>query len=142
MHATLQGLQEVGEEVLQVAGNKLRHEVHAKENPLGISSLIACFLLFGCSDKQSDPNSFFNEKLTCPTPAVAEFEAWGKSGTQQVCKIKHGPFVAWEGGYIHVRGQYENGKETGVWYWYDKNGSVEKKVDYTAPLSDNTANKP
>ncbi|MGZ4012549.1 MAG: hypothetical protein ACXVLF_16435 [Flavisolibacter sp.] len=102
-----------------------------KVNLLGISLLIACLLLFACSNEQSDSDGFFKEKLICPAPAIAEFERWGKFGTQQVCKIKHGPFVAWEGGYIHVRGQYENGKETGVWYWYDNNGRIVNKIDYS-----------
>jgi len=99
--------------------------------PLRVNSLIVCFSLLGCSNESEDFNNLFNEKLNCPAPAVAEFQAWGKSGTQHVCKIKHGPFVAWEGGYVHVRGQYENGKEAGVWSWYDKNGSVVKKIDYS-----------
>lgn len=94
-------------------------------------SLLVCFSLLGCSDEKNKVDSFFAEELTCPPPAVAEFQVWGKSGTQHVCKIKHGPFVAWEGGYVHVRGQFDNGKEAGVWYWYDKNGRVEKKIDYT-----------
>lgn len=99
--------------------------------PLVLGSMLVCFLLVGCSNEKSNADSFFEEELTCPSPAVAEFQAWGKSGTQHVCKIKHGPFVAWEGGYVHVRGQFDNGKEAGVWYWYDKNGNVEKKIDYT-----------
>lgn len=89
-------------------------------NHSGVYLLITCLLLFGCSNKQNDTDKFFNENLVCPATAVAEFDAWGKSGTQQICKIKHGPFVAWESGYIHVRGQYDSGKETGIWYWYDK----------------------
>lgn len=122
---------EAGREELQVAGNRLGCKNLKAATPLRMSLLITCLSLLGCSNEGGDPNNFFNEKLACPAPAVAEFQAWGKSGTQQVCKIKHGPFVAWEGGYVHVRGQYENGKETGVWYWYDKKGSVVKKIDYT-----------
>ena len=114
-----------------MAGNRLGCKNLTAAIPLGIGSLFVCLSLLGCSNEESDSNKFFNEKLACPAPAVAEFQAWGKSGTQQVCKIKHGPFVAWESGYIHVRGQYENGKETGVWYWYDKQGNVVKKIDYT-----------
>ncbi len=91
---------------------------------------LAIYLLSGCSNEQSATNKMFDAKLSCPSPAIAEFEPWGKSGSQQVCKIKHGPFVAWEGGYIHVRGQYENGKEAGTWYWYDASGKVIKQMDY------------
>jgi antitoxin component YwqK of YwqJK toxin-antitoxin module len=94
--------------------------------------LVGLLLLFGCSNEKESSN-FFNEKLTCPSPAMDEFQPWGKSGTQHICKIKHGPFIAWENGYVHVRGQYDNGKETGVWYWYDKNGSVINKIDYAKP---------
>lgn len=43
-----------------------------------------------------------------------------------------GPFVAWEDGYVHVRGQYDMGEEAGVWRWYDKSGTVVKELDYSA----------
>lgn len=123
-----------------MVGNNLRQEIPAKIYFRRISWLVACLLLLmGCSRDQSNPNDFLNEKLVCPPPAVAEYEAWGESGTQQVCKIKHGPFFAWESGYIHVRGQYEMGKKTGIWYWYDKNGKVVKEIDYS--LSSNGDNK-
>ncbi len=99
---------------------------------LRIGLLIACFALSSCSVGGSDTSKFFDEKLACPPPAEAEFGAWSKSGSHQVCKIKHGPFVAWEGGYVHVRGQYEMGKESGVWRWYDRQGNVVKEIDYSA----------
>lgn len=114
-----------------MAGNESGYKAYTGAASLKLSLLLVALSLFGCSDKKSNADSFFAEELACPSPAVAEFQAWGKSGTQHVCKIKHGPFVAWEGGYVHVRGQYENGKKTGVWYWYDKNGNVEKKIEYT-----------
>jgi len=90
-------------------------------------------VLQGCSDDKPSGayKEFLEEKIVCPSPAVAEFQAWGKSGTQHICKIKHGPFVAWENGYVHIRGQYENGKEVGVWLWYDAGGNVVKKIDYS-----------
>jgi hypothetical protein len=95
------------------------------------TTAFAIYFLLGCSDQQTTANKFLNEKLSCPEPAVAQFEPWGKSGLQQICKIKHGPFVAMEGGYVHVRGQYDNGKEVGVWLWYDVQGKIVKKVDYS-----------
>lgn len=126
MHVTAPGRLVAGEEELRVAFNNLNYTARI----IVRLSLVACLSLLGCSDGKGNANSFFNEKLACPSPAVAEFEPWGRSGSQQVCKIKHGPFVAWEDNYIHVRGQFENGKEAGVWYWYDKNGNVEEKIDY------------
>ncbi len=99
-------------------------------NLLKAHSLTICLLLFGCSNEQSINDKFFNETLSCPNPALGEFEGWGKSGTIHICKIKHGPFVGWENGYVQLRGQYENGKEVGEWFWYDASGTVVKKVDY------------
>lgn len=117
----------------QGAGNQLAYGAHVKTNRLIVSSIVCLSLLSsGCSNEQDSTNKFLNEKLSCPSPAVAEFEAWGKSGMQQICKIKHGPFVAWEGGYVHVRGQYESGKEVGNWYWYDASGKVVKQIDYSS----------
>jgi hypothetical protein len=71
------------------------------------------------------------EKIVCPVPAVEEYEAWGESGTQLVCKIKHGPFVVWEDGYVHLRRQIENGKESGVWTWSGRDGAIDKQIDYS-----------
>ena len=95
--------------------------------------MVLCSLLFGCSNEQSPRDEFFNESLSCPSPAQGEFDGWGKTGTIHICKITHGPFVAWENGYVHLRGQYENGKEVGEWLWYDANGTVVKKIDYSKP---------
>lgn len=94
-------------------------------------SVFAICILVGCADERSASKDFLDEKLSCPMPAVAEFEPWGKSGMQQICKIKHGPFVAFESGYVHVRGQYDNGKEAGTWYWYNASGQVVKQFDYS-----------
>jgi hypothetical protein len=84
---------------------------------------LTVLVLSGCSNKASANDEFLSEKISCPSPAIDEFAPWGKSGTQHICKIKHGPFVAWESGYVHIRGQYEYGKEIGVWSWYDASAS-------------------
>jgi hypothetical protein len=54
---------------------------------------------------------------------------------QHVCKITHGQFVAFEDGYVQVRGQYDNGREVGTWYWYDSAGRIVKQIDYATSLS-------
>jgi len=100
-------------------------------NLLKAYSLAISLVVLGCSNQQSARDKFFNETLSCPSPALGEFEGWGESGSIHICKIKHGPFVAWENGYVHIRGQYENGKEVGEWLWYDASGTVIKKIDYS-----------
>jgi hypothetical protein len=72
-----------------------------------------------------------SEDIVCPPPSVLQIEPWGKSGAQQICKIKHGPFIAWEDGYIHLRGNYENGEKSGTWKWYDRTGIVVKEINYS-----------
>src|SRR6266851_10255223 len=100
---------------------------------LFISGVFALLASLGSRASAQDDKSqkFLKEKLLCPTPAVAQFEPWGKSGTQQICKIKHGPFAAFEDGYVHIRGQYENGKPAGIWSWYDANGKVIRTEDHS-----------
>jgi len=102
-----------------VAGNPPRH---------GLAFMLAV-CLGACSDNHAE-ESFFSEDINCPTPSIAQFEPWGKSGSQQICKITHGPFVAWEDGYVHLRGSYHNGEKSGVWKWYDRAGKVVKVIDY------------
>jgi len=89
-------------------------------------ALVEC--ISACGNKE-DAKSFA-ENISCPPPAVAQIEPWGKSGAQEICKIKHGPFVAWEAGYVHLRGSYTNGEKTGVWRWYDRSGNVVEEIDY------------
>jgi len=40
--------------------------------------------------------------------------------------------VTAENGYVHLRGQYDAGKQTGIWRWYDRQGNVVKEIDYSA----------
>jgi hypothetical protein len=101
------------------------------------SYLLMCMflslLLISCSKDDPVKQAFFDEKISCPSPAVDEFNGWGQSGSEHICKIKHGPFVAFEGGYVRIRGQYENGKEVGIWRWYGADGKVMKEINYGHP---------
>ncbi|BBL60356.1 hypothetical protein [Methylomonas koyamae] len=93
--------------------------------------ICAVVFLVGCSQENDELKNFYDEDIQCPSPSVAEFTGWGKSGVQHICKIKHGTFIAWEGGYVHIRGQYEYGKETGIWSFYDSTGKLEKTINYS-----------
>lgn len=88
----------VGRKGVQVeAGNCLRSSL--------MLAMVAC--ISACGNKE-DAKSFA-EKYFVPSPAVSQVEPWGKSGSQEICKIKHGPFVAWEDGYVHLCGSSEAG---------------------------------
>lgn len=97
-----------------------------------LASILVGSLLGACSKNDSASNELFNENLNCPAPGQEEFVGWGESGTEHVCKIKHGPFVAFENGHVKVRGQYDMGKEVGTWRWYGADGKVEREINYSA----------
>lgn len=79
----------------------------------------------------SSEKGFFEEKIICPSPALNKFEPWGQSGSRHICTLDHGPFVAFENGYVHIRGQYWYGKEVGTWKWFGPGGNVEKEIKYS-----------
>ena len=99
-----------------------------------ILAIVWSFSSLGCTNDNAAKQSFFGEKLDCPPPAIAEFGSWGQHGSQHVCKITHGPFVAFEEGHVRLRGQYDNGREVGTWRWYGTDGKVEIEVTYPATV--------
>jgi len=46
--------------------------------------------------------------------------------------VKHGKYQYSEGKKVVERGQYDNDKRIGVWEFYDADGTVEQKYDYTS----------
>jgi len=58
-------------------------------------------------------------------------EGWSKLGYSRSCvKPKHGKWEAWSEGYKHIDGYYFNGKEHGVWFFYNPDGSISQKIEY------------
>jgi len=46
-------------------------------------------------------------------------------------EIKQGPYIAWLNRKTPVaRGRYKNGKKSGLWQFYDANGSLNEKYNY------------
>jgi hypothetical protein len=88
-------------------------------------------LLAGCGKIDAARQAFFDEKISCPSPAVSEFAPWGQSGSEHVCNVRHGPFTTFENGHVQIRGQYDQGRESGVWRWYGADGKVVKEIDYS-----------
>lgn len=93
--------------------------------------MLVPLFLGACARNDPAKDAYFAENLNCPPPAIGEFDPWGQSGSEHVCKIRHGPFVAFEAGHVNIRGQYDNGEKVGVWRWYGADGKVEKEIDYS-----------
>ena len=54
----------------------------------------------------------------------------GENGWLHVCKMKHGLFTAWSGDIKAVEGYFVNGKEEGVWNFWNKDGKKYKEITY------------
>lgn len=107
----------------------------------GACVIFALCFIGGCSrfprDRESNQDYEAVKKIPieCEAPAQAEMRPWGKVGQSYGCYIRTGQFVAAEDGYVRLRGQFNEGKEAGIWRWYDKQGNVIKEVDYSAAES-------
>ena len=73
------------------------------------------------------------QKQTFIFPAGTEvtYRGWSEKGRMRYCEaFKNGPWEAWMSGYKWVQGTYKNGKKEGVWLWFNKDGSISKKINY------------
>lgn len=98
---------------------------------LKLPPALICLAATACSSEHNDP-PYFREPLACIAPAEPDSSPWSKTGGQRACKINHGPFVAWDNGYVHIRGQYDMGKQTGLWCYYNEQGQVADLTDFSA----------
>ena len=60
--------------------------------------------------------------LQCPQGTVEKREVWSKLGIAIFCEkegIKQGVWQAWDGGYMHIEGQYADGHKDGVWKYFN-----------------------
>ena len=63
--------------------------------------------------------------LQCTEGAVEKREVWSKLGIAVFCEkdgAKHGVWQAWDGGYMHVAGQYVAGEKDGIWKYFNAHG--------------------
>ena len=97
----------------------------------GLPVLVGLLSACAGSDRNIGGGPLDKEGVECVPPARLEIQPWGRSGLSKSCKMANGPFVATEDGYVHLRGQYESGREVGLWRWYDREGNVVKTIDYS-----------
>lgn len=97
--------------------------------------LVVLAFASACARDSGDDKNYellSSEAVACEPPAQVEVQPWGKSGLSKSCSIKSGGVVTAENGYVHLRGQYDAGKQAGIWRWYDRRGNVVKEIDYSA----------
>ena len=71
----------------------------------------------------------------CPTENKVTYSAWGESGLQKTCVNpktgkKDGDFIVSEYGKLFLKGAYDDGKEYGLWVWYNEDGTINKNEKY------------
>lgn len=77
----------------------------------------------------TDYEALSRPRVNCPAPTRAMINPWGMNGKSDGCYLREGPFVAAEGGYVRIRGQFTRGKATGIWRYYDEHGAVVKEIN-------------
>ncbi len=63
--------------------------------------------------------------LQCKEGSIEEREIWSKLGIAVFCEkdgTKHGPWQAWDGGYMHISGSYIGGQKHGTWKYFNARG--------------------
>ena len=73
--------------------------------------------------------------LQCPDGAMEKREVWSKLGIAIFCEkegAKHGAWQAWDGGYMHIAGEYVHGYKDGIWKYYNALGEQWATRTYTA----------
>ena len=73
--------------------------------------------------------------LSCPQGAMEKREVWSKLGIAVFCEIdgvKHGVWQAWDGGYMHIAGEYMHGKKHGIWKYLNAYGEQWGTRTYAA----------
>lgn len=71
--------------------------------------------------------------LRCDEGTTEEREVWSKLGIAVFCAkdgIKHGAWQAWDGGYMHISGEYAEGKKHGAWKYFNARGEQWGKRAY------------
>jgi len=96
--------------------------------------LVLIVMLVGMGGCRSDNNRAVLDSypgFSCLSPNTIKYQAWGENGLSKACVnaqgINDGQFWVAETGRFFLRGSYENGEESGVWEFIDKNGAVTKK---------------
>ena len=67
----------------------------------------------------------------CPTGTEVTTRGWSEAGYLRYCEPKkNGPWETWASGYRNIKGEYKNGKEHGVGYWFNRDGTIQTTVVY------------
>lgn len=79
-------------------------------------------------------NALVDVSLQCNEGAIEKRAVWSKLGIAIFCEkdgVKHGVWQAWDGGYMHIIGEYDNGQKHGTWKYFNAYGEQWAEKSYT-----------
>ena len=99
---------------------------------VGAYSLLMIFITQPMHENSQDTWSAMEaQPLSCPDGTEVSRDGWSKSGYLRYCEpLREGVWEAWDSGYRNILGAYRNGKEHGVWIFYNEDGSVRQTIEY------------
>ena len=80
-------------------------------------------------------NALAGYYLKCVDDATEEREVWSKLGIAIYCvkdEKKHGIWQAWDGGYMHISGEFSEGQKHGMWKYFNAYGEQWASKTYSA----------
>lgn len=112
------------------------------KHPLELQTILLGVLLAGCSVHSADDKSALDnlKDFSCEPPNRVSYDPWGPQGLSKGCITpsgdRIGSFITAEQGRVVMRGNYEDGRKSGVWEWLDAAGNVEKVERYRIDEND------
>jgi len=99
--------------------------------------VLSSTVLYMHKKRNENERAISQYEFNCPSDTVKIVEPWGGDlmGNAVFCqdtesKKKHGPYMLWLESNISTSGFYSQGKKSGTWSHFNKEGFLEKKVDY------------
>lgn len=82
---------------------------------------------------EASKESILKVELSCADGTIEKLQRWSKAGYSRGCYkngLRHGKWIAWEGGYLHIAGSYRNGNHDGQWKFFNKDGTIYRIIQY------------
>lgn len=111
-------------------------------NAMRSSFLVAAIAFFSvliAACKHDDRRALDEYKnFVCDGQSSVVYSAWGSRGMSKSCVRDsdgrlNGSFIAAEYGRIFSISHYTDGKSSGLWLWYDRDGNITKELMHDEP---------
>ena len=77
--------------------------------------------------------AIMNIRFSCDEGLEERTQRWSETGYSRGCyknETRHGRWISWEGEYLNIEGNYNNGLEHGEWLVFNENGQIYRRIIY------------